>query len=72
MRFELEAAGRHVPDVLGAALDLEDLVAGAAMEVVVVMLAGRLVARRLAGQLDGLERAFLDKPFERAIDGGYP
>jgi len=52
-----------------AAFQFVDLLAVATKKVMVVFLAGKLIARRFAGELDRNEPFFLDQIFEVAIDG---
>jgi hypothetical protein len=66
---ELEAAGGEGLQVAGTSFDVEDAAAVVAVEVVVMAPAGDLVAGRLAGDVDGVDVAFGDEAFERAIDG---
>src|SRR5690606_27808314 len=56
-------------DVAGAAVDLEDAVAGGAEEVVVMVLAGDLVAGRTPGDLDGRDVAGLGERVDGPVDG---
>jgi hypothetical protein len=51
-------------------LDFKHVATFAAVEVVMVRFARALVARRLAGDIDGNEPALLDKRLDCAIDGG--
>ena len=53
MGLELESRGREADEVGRTALDVVDLAAGAAVEVVMVAQPGDLVTRGLGGQLDG-------------------
>src|SRR6185295_7806718 len=57
-------------ETIRAAGELVNPVAGPAVEVVVVLLARRLVARRLAGQVDLRQRALFGERLDRPIDGG--
>jgi hypothetical protein len=68
--FELEACGHGGIDDDRAALDFEDLFAGAAAEVMMVALADEFVAGGFAAEVDGDERAGLDQGVEVAIDDG--
>lgn len=72
MVFEFEAFGREVRQVAGALFDLVHPAAGAAVEVVMVTLAGDLEAGRLAGHLDLDNSAVGDEGLQRAIDRGHP
>ena len=56
MGLQGEAGRRQAPQALRAPFELVDAVAGPAVEMVVVLLAGRLVPRRLAGELHLRER----------------
>lgn len=51
-------------------MEFEDLPAGAAMEMVMVFLAGEFVVGDLAGEFDGGEPAFVEQHLNVAIDGG--
>lgn len=63
---------REPLEIAGAAVDLEDLVAGAAHEVMVVMFAGPLVSGRLAGKLDRDQVTFLNELFDGTVDRRDP
>src|SRR5579872_6974599 len=67
--LEREAGGEAPLEPERAPRDLEDAVAAAASEVVVVALARDLVAGRLAGKLDGLDPALREERLDRAVDG---
>lgn len=71
MIFELEAFGREVGKVAGALLDFVHPAAGAAVKVVVVSLAGDLVARGLSRHFDLDDPAVGDEGFQGAIDRGH-
>lgn len=68
--FELEACGHGRIDDDRAALDFENLFAGAATEVVMVALADEFVASGFAAEVDGDQLAGFDQGVEMAIDGG--
>lgn len=70
--FEREAIGDQRFEVAWAAVDLEDALAGAAFEVVVVFFARHFVAGGSVGQFDRREPAFFDAEFERTVDGCEP
>ncbi len=72
VRLDPEAARRQAAEVAGAGLDLEHRVAHATVEVMVVPLAGALVAVGAAGQLDGAQPTLLDQPPHVAVHGGDP
>ena len=67
--IKAEALGREFREVAAAAVELVDLSAAPAVEVVVVGL-GEFITRRFAGDLDGRDFARFDQQFERAVDGG--
>lgn len=66
--FEFEPRRCQCPDVTRATFDLENLSAGAAMEVVVVRLARDLISGRFARNLDRHEPSLFGQHLERAID----
>ena len=70
MRGGGEALGQMRLDGEGATGQFEDLVAGPAMEMVVVLLAGDFVAGGLAGKVDGDEPALFDQSLDVAVNGG--
>jgi hypothetical protein len=59
-------------EVAGAPVHLEDLVAGLAEKVVVVVLPSDLVSRGLAGDVDGCKGAGPDHGVDRPVHGGEP
>ena len=61
----LRRAWQHSP---GASAELEHPPAFAAVEVMVVRLAGNFIASRLAGQRYGIEPAFRQQRFDVAVD----
>ena len=64
-------AGRQVVHIgVYAAVDLVELAAFLAVEMVMVMLAGQLVAGSLAGEIDGLKYAFFGEIFDASVNGG--
>lgn len=65
-----EPRGGEVREVAGAVFDLEHPVAVAAVEVVVVVLAGQLVAGGGARQLDRVKAPFIEEATNRAVDRG--
>lgn len=70
MLLEHEAARCEARDIGGAAGDVVDAVARSAVKVVVMALAGALVAGGLPGKADGLKPALIDQGSDGAIDGG--
>src|ERR1700758_1826163 len=66
---DAEAAWEFGLQTRHASLQLIHLVAIAAEEVMVVLLAGNLIARRLAGKLNCNDPAFVSQILEVAIDG---
>lgn len=51
-------------------MNVEDPLAAGALEMMVMAMSGELVARVLAGQVDGLQLAFVDQCLEIAVDRG--
>lgn len=72
MFLEREAGGYEPVDVAGAPLDFEDLVACGAEKVVMVILAGDLVSRGLAGDLNDGDAADFDEGVDGSINGCEP
>lgn len=73
MVTDVEAAGqcRPLQDRDGAVrVEFVNLTAGVAREVVMVVLAGLLEARRLVGQVHGARVTALDQGVQVAVDGG--
>src|SRR5690606_4347050 len=70
MGFGGEARGQVVVLVAAAARQVEDPVAGDAGEVVVMPLAGDLVARPLPGKVDAGQPALIDQRLDGAVDRG--
>ncbi len=70
MAFEPEAGGEQGGDPAGAAVDFEGFAAGAALEMVVVLLSGQFVPGRLAGEFDLDDLTELLEGFDSAIDRG--
>ena len=70
MALDEEAAGGEAFQVAGAVLDFEDAVAADAVEMVVVVLVGDLVAVGGAGQFDRAQKALLAQAADIAVDGG--
>jgi hypothetical protein len=67
-----EKIGRYERlDILGTALDLVYLAAFATLEVVMMSLHSRLIARPLTGQFHLDKPSFFNESFEGAIDRGY-
>jgi hypothetical protein len=64
-----EAARREPWNARDAAEHLEDLAAPAAVEMVVMVLAGDLISPGLAGQFDRHEPPLLDESAEGPVDG---
>ena len=58
--------------VLGTALDFIDLPTGTALEMMVMILRGSLIAWRFTGQLNLYEPPFFHESFEGAIDRRNP
>ena len=69
MAGDSEAARELRPQLDAAAFHLKDFAAGVAMKVVMVRLAGYLVACRLAGKLDAHEPLVFYKARDIAVDG---
>ncbi len=67
-----EAARREPAQVAGATGHVEDALAARALEVMVVLRFGDLVARRIAGQCDQTNPALRGEPLQVAIDRGEP
>src|SRR5204863_8967987 len=59
-----EAGGSQRLHVLGTALDFIDLPTGTALEMMMMVLRGSLIARRLTGQLNLDEPPFFHESFE--------
>ena len=72
MALKQKAGGDERLHILGTALDFIDLPTGPALEMMMMGLRGRLIARRLTGELHLHEPAFCHKAFEGAIDGRNP
>lgn len=72
MAFDLEARRGEIGQIARAGLDIEDPRALPALEVVVVPMCGQLIARALAGQINGLDDLFLDQGLQGPIDRGDP
>jgi hypothetical protein len=68
--LDSEAFGQFEVGLEQAALQVENPVAGGAMEVVVVVQAGFFVARGLAGQFHDPQGLFRHEVVQRAVDGG--
>ena len=68
--LQAKAAGRQTPEVPRAAVDVEDLLARPAAEVVMMALAADLVSGRLAGDLHRRDVAAPQQVLQRAIDRG--
>ena len=68
--FQEKTGGYEGFDILGTALDLVHLTALATLEMVMVGLWSRLIARCLTGQLHLDEPAFFHESLEGAIDRG--
>lgn len=68
--FELETLGGQLGEVAGAGMNIEDPIAGAATEMVVMVFASELVAAWLARQLDLVQPAFVEQGSDVAVDGG--
>ena len=62
-------AARQLSLLLSTPLQIVDLSAVIAAEVVMVGLAGLLISRRFTGQLNGCQPALLEHRLEIAIDG---
>lgn len=69
MGSERKTIGEHAGEVAGAAIDVEGLAAVVALKVVVVSLAGELVARGFAGEFDGDDLAAFFEGTDRSING---
>lgn len=67
--IELEALGGQLFKVTAAAGKLKDAAAVVAVKVMVVALAGKLVARALAWDVDGQHFIGINEQLERPIDG---
>ena len=72
---ELVAGGAEASGELGAALgdaafEVVELAALVALEMMMVGFAGQLVAGGVAGELDGLQPAFLHERLDVSVDGG--
>ncbi len=67
---DLEAGRGHGLDAVETGLELEDALACAADEVVVMALVGAFVTGGLAGDLDGNDMAFGGEGLEGAVDSG--
>lgn len=67
--IELEALGGQLFKVTAAAGKLKDAAAVVAVKVMVVALAGKLVARALAWDVDGQHFVGINEQLERPIDG---
>jgi len=65
---DLEPGGGHAAEVPGTAFQFVDLAARAAMEVMMVGLAGEFVAGRLAGEFDDGQPPLLHQPLHIAVD----
>lgn len=70
MAFEDETGGESVFQRVIVAGDLKDPAALAAVEVVMVWLAGHFVARRLSGEPDGCQPAIVEEELDRPINCG--
>lgn len=70
MPFEVVAIGSQSGEVSRAVLDLEQSITGSTVEVVVVSLAGDLVAIGRAGKLDCTQPLCVDEGTEVTVDGG--
>lgn len=70
MIFQPEPPRREGAEITRAAFNLKDLAAGRAVEVVVVLLAGELVAGAFTGDFDGLHDAGFNEELEGAVNGG--
>jgi len=71
MIFHNEAVWREAGHVAWTGMHIEDAVARAATEMVVVPMTGCLVARRLAGQGDRVRRAILGHQLQVAVHRGH-
>ena len=67
MRFELVARGHQPGQIAGACVDVCDLVAAAAVEVMMVVLVN-LIAIRLAWQRDHIHDTVSDQAFDIAVN----
>lgn len=67
-----ESRGGEVREVAGAVLDFEHSVAVATVKVVVMVLAGQLVTRGSARQLDRVKTPFIEEATNRAVHRGDP
>jgi len=64
-------AGRQIVHIgVYAAVDFVKLAAFLAVEMVMVMLAGQLVAGTLSGKIDGLKDSLLGEVFDASVNGG--
>lgn len=70
MVFDTESGRSHFLDAFEAFFQLEDLAALAAQKMVVVLLVGPLVARRLAGNFHRNDTPIFREGFQRTIDRG--
>lgn len=67
--FELETFRGQLGEITGAGVDVENAIAGAATEMVMVVFAGQLVAARLARQLDLVQPPLVEQSANVAVDG---
>ena len=69
MLFHAKAGGQRVIVGLDAAVDFVDLATIATAEVIVMVLAGELIAQALARQFYHLEGPLLGQVLDAAVDG---
>lgn len=69
---DLESGRGEFLESLDALVQVEDITALLAMEMMMVALVGSLVARGLSGDLHATDLALLLKILQRAVDGGDP
>lgn len=70
MAFKAETTRGELYQIRRTTIDLEDAIAGAAAEVMVVLLACHLVTRRFTGQSNRLQPAICNQRFEVAVHRG--
>ena len=72
MRFDRESLGKKILKISGTGVDVEHPVTGLTMEVVVMVLAGNLVAIRSPRKLDGLKPAVVHQMANIPVDRRDP
>lgn len=71
MSFDAEAGGREFGQIAWALVHVEDALALLALEMVVMVMHRRLVARAVAGQLHQHDGRVVQQQLEIAVDGGH-